>query len=173
MTSIVPIIHQVENDYDKKPNNLKSVSVNDADPFDERLVQIRKDFNNGKDPVLELIKGKNIKAIQKQMDKGTNYLKIADKYDISVNKINYLIAMGVLSGEHHYPRKYDNDNRGKKKAVYKLYKNKILICEGTKQEISELTSLTYEQVKKISIEKYRKKIENGAFKLKRIGWKKY
>jgi hypothetical protein len=44
MTSIVPIVCDIESDYG---------SVKNADLFDERLVAIRKRFNHGIDPIVK------------------------------------------------------------------------------------------------------------------------
>jgi len=167
MTSIVPIIHEVEDDYrkswaDKDRNAVPSIT--DAPPFDKRLVMIRKHFNHGVDNLAEKVAGVNVKRIQKQIDNGMSLNDISVKEDIATHSLNYFISMGVLHGKLDFkPVK-----RNTKRIIYKLFKNDIEICIGSKREISELTNISISQLNWLMTKRYGQQVSRGEYRLERI-----
>jgi len=167
MTSIVPIIHEVEDDYRKDKSMSgrdRNPSVTNAPPFDERLVMIRKRFNHGIDALAEKTKGIDISGIQNQIDWGIDFNAIAAKENIPMNTLNYFISMNVLKGKREYKKAKVNT----KISIYKLLKNNIEICRGTKQKISELTGMTTNQLDWLKTKRYGQRVSRGEYQLERV-----
>lgn len=150
MASIVPIVCDIESDYG---------SVKNADLFDKRLVEIRKRFNHGIDPIVKSELGIDIEVAQRLLDSKMTKSKVAEMLGIKEYQLNRYIINGYLTYENH---------RGKstaKKSRFQLYKNGDYVVSGTYSEISETTGISANSLRYYRSNKYKQRHHTVRYRM--------
>jgi hypothetical protein len=150
MVSIVPIVCDIESDYG---------SVKNADLFDKRLVEIRKRFNHGIDPIVKSELGIDIEVAQRLLDSDMTKSKVAEMLGIKEYQLNRYIINGYLTYGNH---------RGKstaKKSRFQFYKNGDYVVSGTYSEISEITNISIASLRYYRTSKYKQRHHTARYRL--------
>ena len=150
MTSIVPIVCDIESDYG---------SVKNADLFDERLVAIRKRFNNGVDPIVKSELGIDIEVAQRLLDADMTKAKTAEMLGIKEYQLNRYIINGYLTYKNH------KGTSTAKKRRFQFYKNGDYIVSGTYSEISEITDISIASLRYYRTSKYKQRHHTDRYRL--------
>ena len=150
------LIYQCEMEY----GNISNIPL-----FDERMIKIRKYFNDGKDPFEFKYYDFDFKSAQLMLNQGIDKERIANELGVTVTSLNCLIRMGNLNSSKWLE---NHDEQLSRTGTYNLIREHKKIATGTIRELSEFMKVPIEKIRYWKSARYKPRSHKVTYRVSQV-----